>query len=499
MLRRRLFANHWSQLFGEVAFYSFAFVLVSGVFLTFFYDPSVDRVIYDGSYTPLSGVEMSKALESTLAISFDVQGGMLMRQLHHWASLIMVAAILIHLAAAFFTGAFSKPRELRWVVAFLILVMTMAAGFTGAALPDDLLSNTSLVIMDGVMKSIPVVGTWISALVFGGPFPGDVLAQFYPLHVIALPAVVLWLFVVAGVLALVHKPAIMPRRGRESRGIPLRLAMARSGGRFFVVGAISLVVAATVTVNPIWNYGPADPGHASAGAGPLWYLAFLDGALRLVPPGWEFELLGYTVTLAVLVPVGIVSLFLLALAVYPFLEAWITGDRRDRDILDRPRNAPTRTAIGVAGILFYAVLWATAGADTIAVQFGLSIEATLWTMRVLVVAAPLVGFLVARRVCAALQRKDADVVAHGFETGRIVRSPDGGYVEVHQPLEESERARLADAEPQRALVLRPDDDGRIRLAERLRVRLSRAFYGRERGGARDVSADPRALDQIRRP
>lgn len=444
-LRGRAFPDHWSLLFGQIAFHSFVVVTLSGVFLMFFYEPSVAPVTYDGSYAPLRGVEMSRALDSTLDLSFEVRGGLLMRQVHHWSALLMIASITLHLLRLFFTGAFRKPRGATWIVVFLLLVLAMGVGFTGHSLPDDLRSGTSLAVLDGVLKAVPFVGVPLSSLLFGGPFPGDVLALFYPLHIVILPAAMLALFAAQAVLALHHKPAQFPGPGRIEDnvvGSSAFLQAVRGIGLFLIVSGVVVLMAATFTVNPVWTSGPADPSSAPAGSGPEWYLAVFDGALRLVPPGWEFEWLGRTWTLAVLVPVAVVTIFFLLLAVYPLLERWVTRDRQPHHLLERPRSNPTRTGIGVAGITFYGVLWAAAGSDTIAFKFGLSIEGVVHTLQVLLFAGPVVGYVVTKRICVGLQRRDMATAFHGFETGRIVRRPDGGYVEGHHPVDAYERYRL---------------------------------------------------------
>jgi ubiquinol-cytochrome c reductase cytochrome b subunit len=477
-LRRRPFPDHWSFVFGQIAFYSFIVVALSGVYLMFFYEPSVTPVTYDGSYAPLKGTEMSRAMDSTLDLSFEVRGGLLMRQVHHWAALLMIASLLLHLLRLFFTGGFRRPRESTWLVTFLLLVLAMAAGFTGHSLPDDMRSGTSLAVLDGVLKATPLVGVSLSALLFGGPFPGDVLTVFYPLHIVILPAAMLVLFVAQATLALHHRPAQFPGPGRTEDNVvgrPAPIAAIKGGGLFLIVSGVVVLMAAIFTVNPIWTSGPADPASAPAGSGPVWYLAFLDGALRLVPSGWEFEWLGLTWTLAVLVPVGMVTLFFLALAGYPFLERWVTGDRRRHHLLERPRSNPTRTGIGVAGIVFYGVLWATAGSDTIALQFGLSVQGVLRTFQVLIFVGPVVAYVVTKRICIGLLRRDTRTAFHGFETGQVVRRPDGGYVERHHPVDAYERWRLVAFEEHAPSPARRDVHGRTPPGQRVRARVARSM------------------------
>jgi ubiquinol-cytochrome c reductase cytochrome b subunit len=478
-LRGRAFPDHWSFMLGQIAFHSFIVLTLSGVILLLFYEPSSEQVTYHGPYDALRGIEMSRALESTLAISFEVRGGLLLRQVHHWASLLMVASILMHMLHLFFTGAFRRPRRLSWLTVFLLLIVAMGAGFTGAVLPDDMASGTSLAVLDGVLKATPFVGTWLSTLLFGGPFPGDIIALFYPLHILIIPAALLLIFAAQVILALVHKPAQHAALGRTEDNVvgpALPVFVVKSAGFFVIVSGVVVLMAATVTVNPVWLYGPADPSSASAGATPQWYLAFVDGALRLVPPGWEFVWLGKTWTLAVLIPVVVTTLFLLTVTAYPFVEGWIDGDNKSHHILERPRNNPTRTGFGVAGVVFYGVLWAAAGTNAIALEFQLSADAVIHAFQALLILGPVIGFSITKRICLGLQRKDRDVALHGFETGQILRSPIGEYAETHQPLDIDQRWRLVRREEHLPLTLRPDARGRITPVHRLRARLSRWFF-----------------------
>jgi len=479
-VRRRRVPSHWTNLFGIVTLACIVVVTITGLWLLFFYTPSSDTTTYAGGYAPLQGAEVSKAFASTMAITFDVPGGLLIRQAHHWAALLLPAAIIMQLLTTFFTGAFRRPRRGMWVLLFLVFLTALAAGWSGYALPDDLLSSTGLRITEGIALGIPVIGTWLASLLFGGSFPGEIIEHLYPLHVAVFPALLIALVVLRGLAAWRNGPPQFPGRGRTERnvvGVPLvPAAAARAGGLFLMVTGLLLLVAATVTVSPIWLYGPADPAAAGAGSQPDWYTGFLDGALRLVPPDWEFVWLDRTWTLAILVPLAVVGVYLLAVAAYPFVEEWITGDHREHHLLERPRNTATRTGIGVAGIVFYGVLWLAASADLIATQFSMSLETVIAALQATLLLGPVVGFSVARRICLGLQRKDRDALLHGFETGRIVRLPGGEYVEVHQPLSESERARITVTDAPRPAQLRPNARGALTLADRLRVRLSRFYF-----------------------
>lgn len=426
-LRGRVFPDHWSLLFGQIAFYSFVMLVLSGVVLTMYYEPSVGRVVYDGPYAPLRGLPMSRALDSTLRISFEVRGGLLVRQVHHWSTLLMVGAITLHLLRLFFTGGFRRPRRLGWGVVFGLLVVTLGAALTGTSLPDDTASGTSLAVLDGVLQATPFVGSALSYVLFGGDFPGNVISRFYPLHVIVLPVVLLLLFAAAVFQGLKHKPAHFAN-GRTKTA---KVGAVKGAGLFGFVAGLSVLMGATATINPVWLYGPADPADASAGVGPAWYLAFLDGSLRLAP-GWEVVWWGRTISFAVLVPVAVCTVFLALVAAYPFIEERLTGDRKEHGFLERPRDNPIRTGIGVAGMTFYGVLWAAAGADTMAVQLHLSMNTLLHAFQVLLVIGPPAALSVTRRICLGLQQS-AEI-----ETGRIIRRPDGGYTEVHTEVQSHE-------------------------------------------------------------
>ncbi|WP_449280267.1 cytochrome bc1 complex cytochrome b subunit [Luethyella okanaganae] len=478
---RKIFPDHWSFLLGEVALFSFVVILLTGTFLTFFFQASMAEVHYDGSFVPLKGVEMSVAMSSTLDISFDIRGGLLMRQIHHWAALLFVAAIGLHMLRIFFTGAFRKPRELNWVIGFVLFILAMAEGFTGYSLPDDLLSGNGLRIIDGMVKGIPLVGTWISFLLFGGEFPGtDIVGRLYTLHILLLPAIVVLFIALHLLFVVVHKHTQYPGAGKTQQtvvGYPiLPVYAAKAGGFFFIVFGVLALIASLFTINPIWNYGPYDPSPVSAGTQPDWYIGFADGALRLIPPGWEFVWLDRTWSFNILVPLIGLGLFIVTVLVYPFIEAWITGDKREHHVLDRPRNAPTRTAIGAAGVTFYAGLWAAASSDIIATHFRLTMEGVIHTLQGIVILGPIIAYLITKRVCLALQKKDREIVLHGYESGRIVKLPGGEFIEVHEPVDEYERWRLVDYSDYKPLMIRPNAKGQITFGQRLRASLSRWFF-----------------------
>jgi len=478
---RKIFPDHWSFMLGEVALYSFVAILLSGTFLTFFFEPSMTPVHYDGSYVPLKGIEMSAAYSSSLDISFDIRGGLLMRQVHHWAALLFIASIGLHMLRIYFTGAFRKPREINWFIGFVLFILAMAEGFTGYSLPDDLLSGNGLRIIDGMVKGVPIIGTWISYLLFGGEFPGtEVVPRFFTLHILLLPAILVAALGAHLLLLIINKHTQFAGPGRTNDnvvGVPVMpVFAAKAGGFFFIVFGVIMLIAALFTINPIWNYGPYDPSPVSAGTQPDWYIGFADGALRLAPPHIETYWFGYTWSWNILLPIAVLGLFIVLVAIYPFIEAWITGDKREHHILDRPRNAPTRTAIGAAGVTFYAVLWAAASSDLIATHFKVTIEGVINTLQILLIIGPIIAYVVAKRVCLGLQKKDREIALHGFESGRIVRMPSGEYIEVHQPLDEYDRWRLTSYNDYEPLMIRPNAQGQIKGSQRFRAGLSRWFF-----------------------
>ena len=462
----KVFPDHWSFMLGEIALYSFIVVLLTGTFLTLFYDPSMVEVVYNGAYVPLKGVEMSQAYASTLDISFEVRGGLLIRQMHHWSALIFVAAIAVHMFRVFFTGAFRKPREFNWLVGVGLTALALGAGFTGYSLPDDLLSGTGLQIIRGILQSIPLVGTWSAFLMFGGEFPGtEIIPRLYAAHILLIPGLLLGLISAHLMMVWTQKHTQFPGPGRTNSnvvGYPLLpVYMAKAGGFFFIVFGIIALIGGLVTVNPIWIFGPYMPDQVSAGTQPDWYIGWLDGALRLMP-NWESVIAGFTISWNVLIPSVIIpGILFTVLAFYPFLEAWATGDKREHNLLERPRNAPVRTSIGVVAIVFYGILWIGGGNDIIATTFDLSFNALAWTLRVMLIAAPPIAFVVTKRICLGLQRKDREKLLHGYESGRVLRLPHGEFIEVHQPLNYKELAVISAKEdlPVLPAPVKTDPDG----------------------------------------
>jgi ubiquinol-cytochrome c reductase cytochrome b subunit len=431
---RYLFPDHWSFLLGEVVLYSFVVLIATGIYLTLFFDPSTAHTIYHGPYKPLDGQTMSDAYKSVVNISFSVKAGLLIRQTHHWAADIFIAAMAIHLMRVFFTGAFRKPRELIWLIGLLLLFTSLLEGYLGYSLVDDLLSGMGLAIGYGVGLSLPVIGGPMTLAIFGAPFPGkpEFWSRMFITHVLLIPvllAVLIGLHLTL-VAARHHTQFKQSPRHTERRvvGLPTFPAQTpRSLALLLFTAAVLFLLGGLIQINPIWQWGPFEPWLATNGAQPDWYLGWLIGALRLMP---SFDL---TVSHFTLVPnpfwggVGFPLLVLFVLAVFPWAERRLTGDHRIHNIADRPRNAPNRTAFGVAFLSWVFLIFVFGAADRIFVLWGFPYNAQLLMFRIGIWVVPLFLFFVVRRVCREL--RDADLIEevqeraeHEAEQQRAVRA-----------------------------------------------------------------------------
>lgn len=433
----KVFPTHWSFMLGEIALYSFIILLLTGVYLTLFFDPSITKVIYDGAYLPLNGVEMSRAYETALNLSFEVRGGLFIRQMHHWAALTFMVSMTVHMLRIFFTGAFRRPREANWIIGCVLLFLGMAEGFMGYSLPDDLLSGVGLRIMSAIILALPIIGTWLHWLIFGGDFPSDLmLDRFYIAHVLIIPGIILGL--IAAHLALVwyQKHTQFPGAGRTENNVvgvrilPVFILETSSFG--LVTFGVLALLAGLTSINAIWNLGPYNPSQVSAGSQPDIYMLWTDGAARVMP-AWELYIGNYTIPGAFWV--ALLCGVLVALLVgYPFIEKKITGDDAHHNLLQRPRDVPVRTSLGVMAIVFYFLLTLSGGNDLFAYHFEVSLNAMTWVGRIGLIVLPPLAYFITYRICLGLQRSDREVLEHGIETGVIKIMPNGAFVEVHQPL-----------------------------------------------------------------
>ncbi len=483
---RKVFPDHWSFMLGEIALWSFVVLLLTGVFLTLWFVPSMSESTYEGTYAQLRGVPMSDAYASTLHISFDVRGGLLVRQMHHWAAMIFVAAMMVHLMRVAFTGAFRKPRELNWVIGSILLLLGTIEGFTGYSLPDDLLSGTGLKAADGFLKATPVVGTYMSFFLFGGEFPGDaIIPRLYTIHVLLIPGLLLALIGAHMLLLVFHKHTQWPGPGRTEEnvvGYPmLPVYMAKAGGFFFMVFGVTALMGGLMSINPVWKFGPYDPTKVTAGSQPDWYMGWPDGALRIMP-NWESHVFGHPISWNVLIPIQVLPVLLFTIVLLlPFVEAWITGDTEEHHLLQRPREAPTRTAFLAALMAVYGLFWAAGGNDILATHLHMSLNSITYALRTAVFVVPPLVFVVVRRWAVALQRADRDLLLHGYETGIILRSADGGYTERHLPIDEARAYTLSTRQVDEVAEAPVEEvDGlatpHVR-RRRARARLSRAWSG----------------------
>jgi quinol-cytochrome oxidoreductase complex cytochrome b subunit len=488
---KKLFPDHWTFLLGEIAMYSFFILIGTGVFLTLFYKPSSAEVIYDGSYTKMHGEHMSEAYASTLGLSFDVRGGMLMRQIHHWAAILFAAAIFAHLLRNFFTGAYRKPRELNWLIGIVLLTLTIVEGLFGYSLPDDMLSGTGIRILQGVVQGVPVVGTYLMFFIFGGEYPGTIfIPRLYVIHILLIPGIMLALIPLhAIVLTWRQTHTQFPGKGRTNSNVVGRpffpIFIAKTTAFFLFTFVACSFMATFFQINPVWLFGPYQPSDITSGAQPDFYMGFIEGALRIMP-AWEIYLWGHPLSLSVLIPALIVpGLLFTGLALYPFLERWVTGDREPHHLLDRPRDVPARTAIGIGGVTFFGLLWAAGGNDVIAYVFQIPLFTTTWFFRIAIFVGPVIAAIVARRICLGLQRRERHMLEHGVESGMIVRRPGGEYTEPELPVGEETVPVLRARRPPPPLPTPAEVDGvpppaaRSRLSRsvtRMRLALNRIYH-----------------------
>ncbi|MDQ3944079.1 MAG: ubiquinol-cytochrome c reductase cytochrome b subunit [Actinomycetota bacterium] len=397
----KVFPDHWSFMLGEIALYSFVVLLLTGVFLTFFFDPSMAETVYSGSYEPLRGVRMSHAYRSVLDLSFDVRAGMVMRQTHHWAAIVFIAALVVHLLRIFFTGAFRRPREINWIVGVTLLVLAFFNGFTGYSLPDDLLSGTGLRIAYSIALAVPLVGTWLAFLIFGGEFPADdIIPRLFVTHVMLVPGLIIGLLTVHLAIIWRQKHTDFPGRGRrESNVVGSKLwptYTAKSLGLFFAVFAVLAGMGGLVQISPVWLYGPFRVSQVPSPAQPDWWLGWVEGALRIFP-AWELRAFGFELPNPFFPGVLLPGIVFTVLYLWPFLEARLTGDREPHHLLDRLRDRPVRTGLGAGSLTFLVTLHFAASNDLLAKWFDASVATMTWIFRVLVIALPpVVGFLVYR-------------------------------------------------------------------------------------------------------
>jgi ubiquinol-cytochrome c reductase cytochrome b subunit len=249
------------------------------------------------------------------------------------------------------------------------------------------------------------------------------------------------------VLLVYQKHTQWPGPGRTNDnvvGYPmLPVYAAKAGGFFFIVFGVTALMGGLLTLNPVWRFGPYNPSQVTAGSQPDWYMGVAEGLLRIFP-GWETHVLGFTISWNILIPgVIIPGIMFTLMALYPAIESWVEKDKGFHNLLDRPRDKPVRTGLGVMSLTFYMVLVIGGANDILANTFHWSLQATTWVLRVLLIVLPPIAFKVTKRICLGLQHHDEALLHHGVETGIIRRLPSGAYIEVEEPLPPDRAATLA--------------------------------------------------------
>jgi ubiquinol-cytochrome c reductase cytochrome b subunit len=407
----KVFPHNWSFLLGEVALIAFAILVLTGIFLTMFYRPSIEPVVYTGESALFAGRELPAAFESIVRMTYDIPGGLFFRRVHRAAAHVFVAAAILHMVRIMLTGAFRRPREVNWVVGFGLLTLTLGAGVTGYSLPYDALAGTGIRIMYSVLLSIPLVGDNIAFWVFGGPFPtGDVIPRFFVIHVLIVP---LFLFGATAVHLLLvgrQRHTQFPKRGIDGHrwvvGKPLWPAQfAESTTLLLWIGGLIAASAVLVPWADITVQGPYVPGEVGNNAQPEWYIFFMEGALRIFPP-FEVSFLGMTITQlfvgGVLIP-GVLFGFLF---IYPWIEKRHYRLEGDWHVLTNPLEVPLRSALVGSTFMLLLLLSAAATNDILSRLTGIPVEIVTWVFRIAcLVIPPVMGVLLYRYGTRRLARR----------------------------------------------------------------------------------------------
>jgi len=405
-----VFPDHWSFMFGEIALYSFVLLIITGAFMAMFFDATGAKVSYDGSFKELVGISVPAAYRSVLHLSFDVPAGLLVRQMHHWAALIFIGAIVAHLARLFFTAAYRRPREINWIIGVTLLILALFNGYFGYSLAGDLLSGSGLRIAYAIVLSIPLIGSWLASILFGGVVPTDVtIPRMYMAHIFVIPAMLAALVALHLGIIWRQKHTNYPGPGRTDETIVgSRLwptYTAKSLGLCFLVFGFIAALGGLVQINPVWIYGPDNPTAILPGAQPDWYLGWIEGALRLFP-GVNLRIAGGLVP-EIFFPGVLLPLFVFALLyAYPFIEkAFISVDDKPHNVLRLPYEQPFNTAFGCAAFICLLVLFFAGSDDVIAVTLGASVVTIREILRILFFVAPAVTAVVVYAGCSMWQRR----------------------------------------------------------------------------------------------
>jgi ubiquinol-cytochrome c reductase cytochrome b subunit len=416
---RYVFPDHWSFMIGEIALYAFVVLVATGIFLTLFYDPSSARTVYNGSYEPLQGAIVGRNYASTVNLSLDVPGGLLIRQTHHWAANVFIVALVLHVLRIVLTGAFRRPREINYWIGVTMLGLAIFEGFAGYSLPDDLLSGMGLAIAYGVGMSAPVLGDDFSFLAWGGEYPGssDFWPRLFTVHVLIVPVILAVLISIhMAIIARQHHTQFPGGRRTEKNvvGTPLWPGYAlRSLGLLFAVASILVLMGGLIQINPIWEWGPYEPDLSTNGAQPDWYLGWLIGGLRLIP-GFEPTVDDYTLVPnpfwgGLLFPTFVFAM----LYAWPFIDRIREGDRLRHELLDRPRDNPRRTAFTVAFFVWVFTVFAVGATDRLYLRADISYQGQIWVFRFLAVLLPLFAYFLTKAICQELRDREIHPLRSG--------------------------------------------------------------------------------------
>ena len=416
-----------SYLLGEVAAFCFLLLVLTGVFLGFFFEPSTSDVEYTGSVAQYQGQEMPEAFVSVLNITYDVPFGMLIRRMHHWAAHLFVASIGLHMLRVFFTGAYRNPREINWVVGSGLAGLSMFAAYTGYALPFDEFASTAVGIGYNVASSVPILGDPLAQIVFGGEFPSSAtIPRLFFLHVLLIPIAIAGLLGLHMVILIRQKHTEAPREadvgGREPVdsdddsvvvGLPMVPNQAAvSAVVFFLTLAVLSLLAGFLPVHNIAEYGPMDPASTPSLIMPDWFLMWGYGFLKLVPSWMSFDLLGIHVSSEFLGGLVLPGLVFVALVAWPFVDY----EEEPVHFGANPLERPFPTAVGVAGIVFIMVA-SIAGMDVIVAEILHTTTAALKPFLIgLLVLAPLAAGAITYGVLGGFGDEGSGEEERGGET-----------------------------------------------------------------------------------
>ena len=390
----KVFPHNWSFLLGEIALFAFIVLVLTGVFLTMFYRPSIDPVVYNGSFELYRGTEQPAAFESILRLSHDVPGGLLFRRIHRVAAHLFVAASVLHMLRILLTGAFRRPREVNYLVGIGLITFAFAAGFTGYSLPYDSLAGTGIRIAYSELLSFPVVGDSVAFWIFGGDFPtGDVIPRFFVFHVMVLPAIIIGALTVHLALVVRQRHTQFPARGIDGHrfvlGKPLWPAQfAESATLMLWVGGLLTAAAVLVPWSDVTLIGPYVPGEVGNNAQPDWYVFWVEGALRIFP-AVEFSVFNLmTISGPFIAGILLPGLVFTGLALYPFLERRVYGLTGEWHVLTNPLEIPLRAAFVLGTFSFVLIISAAATNDILSRMTGIPIEAATWFFRIVALVVP---------------------------------------------------------------------------------------------------------------